>query len=322
MEHFVLSRFWSRVGAFIIDALLLGILGSIMLWLAPSFFHNIGSWGRLLGWPVALVYFGVCNSRLAGGQTFGKRIMRIEVADTYGELISVSTSFKRAFVFTAAYFLVGIPFFRTTSMLFSILQSLFVLFNIGIVLYYIFNRETRQSLHDLAAGTFVVQVMRQEYEPEERYALTKKPLYIWGGTVAVLLLFGGFFYVRNRQVVDYMRELQTQIQAYPQVRKIKEVGFKTTYFITTQKGSVSGSYYEINLETNIPYKAEGWEQQTLPLARQVVQAFLATNFVKRDDELLVISISSVADIGIAKSEKAISESHYIAQWRTFAASQD
>ena len=74
-----ISGFWRRGAALMIDWLILGLpmllLGLLMFrWLA-----GLGQTGRLIGFVVALLYFGLSNSRLSGGQTIGKRLQGIRV---------------------------------------------------------------------------------------------------------------------------------------------------------------------------------------------------------------------------------------------------
>jgi hypothetical protein len=39
-------------------------------------FVELGGWGRAIGFPIAAIYFVILNSRIGGGQTIGKRILK------------------------------------------------------------------------------------------------------------------------------------------------------------------------------------------------------------------------------------------------------
>jgi uncharacterized RDD family membrane protein YckC len=80
----VISGFWRRLLAFIFDGVLLGLVGVILGLLLFDSLARLGGWGRLIGFCHALVYFGVLNSAIGGGQTIGKRIMKIQVVDRTG----------------------------------------------------------------------------------------------------------------------------------------------------------------------------------------------------------------------------------------------
>lgn len=155
----MISGFWRRVGALFIDLMLLGAVG----WaIGTAFFDplaRMGDWAKLIGFVIALAYFGPGNSRLTGGQTAGKRLLGLRVVDGSGQALSVPRALIR-------YVVLGVPFFANGSsfnadLTFSplgYLLSLVVLGGIISILYlYIFNRRTRQSLHDLAVGSYVIR---------------------------------------------------------------------------------------------------------------------------------------------------------------------
>ena len=52
-----ISGFWRRIGALIIDTLILGIAGIVLGLFLESTFVLIGAWGRLVGFSIALIYF-------------------------------------------------------------------------------------------------------------------------------------------------------------------------------------------------------------------------------------------------------------------------
>jgi len=152
------AGFWRRTAAFLVDALLLGIVGMLAGWALFDVFARMGGYGRLLGFIVALAYFGVMNSARFSGQTLGKRLLRVRVVGQDGSLLSLPKSLLR-------YCVLGIPFFLNRAPIdvaalptpFAYGLSLVVLGGIFSILYlYLFNRRGRRSLHDLAAGSCVV----------------------------------------------------------------------------------------------------------------------------------------------------------------------
>jgi uncharacterized RDD family membrane protein YckC len=153
-----IAGFWRRWAAFLLDVLALGIVGWIAgLFLAETFIR-LGAWGRLLGFSVSLVYFGVLNSRLANGQTLGKKLLKIKVVSRSGSPLSVASAFLRFLPIGAPWFLnnAQLPGYILFSAWIYILGIL--VFGVGLsVLYlYLFNRTSRQSLHDLIVGSYVV----------------------------------------------------------------------------------------------------------------------------------------------------------------------
>nr|NJM04524.1 RDD family protein [Desulfobacula sp.] len=119
----------------------------------------MGGWGRAIGFPIAAIYFVILNSRIGGGQTIGKRILKIQVVDKTAELLSLPKS-------TLRYFVIGIPYFLNGAIVpesflypvgFYLLSLLVFGFGISIIYLIVFNRNNRQSLHDIIAGTYVVR---------------------------------------------------------------------------------------------------------------------------------------------------------------------
>lgn len=165
-----ISGFWRRVGAFFVDVIILGIVGIALGFVLEAQFVELGGWGRFVGFFIALVYFGLMNSRISGGQTFGKKVLKLKVVNSDNQSIDVLRSFAR-------YSILGIPFFLNGAYFTSeALTSSWVLYplsfmvlggTLSVIYLYIFNRVTRQSLHDVIMGTFVVNVgvEKQETNP-------------------------------------------------------------------------------------------------------------------------------------------------------------
>jgi uncharacterized RDD family membrane protein YckC len=150
-----IAGFWRRLFAFCLDGLLLGALGACIGLIAYDGLVALGDWGRAVGFIIALIYFGAMDSVLFGGQTLGKRIVGIKVVVSTGLPLSVSASTLRAAIFCVPYFLNGA--FLDAGAITSWL-SVFLVFGVGFSIVYLllFNRRTRQSLHDLAVGAYVV----------------------------------------------------------------------------------------------------------------------------------------------------------------------
>lgn len=161
-----ISGFWRRIGALIIDTLILGIAGIVLGQFLESTFVLIGAWGRLVGFSIALIYFGVMNSSISGGQTIGKKILKLRVVDSNNSPISIGKSILRYFVLAIPFSLNGAQFSNEAMLSFFMYPLSLVIFGglFSILYLYIFNRVTRQSLHDLAVGTFVVNANVEKQE--------------------------------------------------------------------------------------------------------------------------------------------------------------
>lgn len=175
-----ISGFWRRVVAFFVDTLILGVVGLALGLFLESFFVQMGVWGRLVGFSIALIYFGVMNSSIAGGQTIGKRALKIRVVDSENVPIGFGRSIVRYLILATPFSLNGAQFSNEVMFSYLIyLLSLIVFGGIFSILYlYIFNRVTRQSLHDLVVGTYVVNASAEKREVGK----------VWNVHVAVVVI--------------------------------------------------------------------------------------------------------------------------------------
>lgn len=156
----LMCGFWRRIGALLIDSIILGVFGLVLGLFFEETFVEIGGFGRLIGFSVALIYFGLMNSSVASGQTIGKKILKIRVVNSDNKPINLIKSLGR-------YSVIGVPFFLNGAQFKMQEMPLFALYIIGIVVFggmlstvylYVFNRVTRQSLHDLVFSTYVVNI--------------------------------------------------------------------------------------------------------------------------------------------------------------------
>lgn len=148
--------FWRRIIALGIDQLLLVAFGHALglFFFAP--FSHLGAWGRLVGFTVGALYFGPLNSTFGGGKTIGKRLANIKVVGQDGMPISLSRSVLRYSLLFTPLFLNGIEIPVTSRLTFVFFVTLLTGTSVATIYLYCCNRRTRQSLHDLVAGSYVV----------------------------------------------------------------------------------------------------------------------------------------------------------------------
>ncbi|HEY2034531.1 MAG TPA: RDD family protein [Rhizomicrobium sp.] len=157
------AGFWRRIFAALVDAIILGIAG----WAVAIPFYNQlilwGPYGRALGFPVALLYFAILNSSIGGGGTLGKKALGIRVVSRDGKAIGLPRSLWRAVVYLVPMYLNGfdLSFLQLNPFQSTVASALQIFFVFGVLLatiyLYLANWRTRQVMHDLAAGTFVVR---------------------------------------------------------------------------------------------------------------------------------------------------------------------
>lgn len=174
------AGFWRRLIAFAIDGFLLGAVGWLLAWGFYDTLAQLGVLGRVVGFAIALAYFGILNSRIGGGQTLGKRMLGLRAQRLDGTLLSVPQSFAR-------YSVLGIPFFLNNAPLpievlmgpGAYLLALVVFGGMGSIAYlFLFNRETRRSLHDYAVGSWVARTSARGF--------ALPPTRLWRGHVVAV----------------------------------------------------------------------------------------------------------------------------------------
>jgi uncharacterized RDD family membrane protein YckC len=169
-----IAGFWRRFFAWLVDMIIVGIAGQIIGIAFSSFLFSIGPYGHAIGLLVFLAYFGVMNSKIGGGQTLGKRLMKIAVRNKNNESIELWRSIVRTLLLVSPILFSDL----IIAVFFSVLQAIvfqgwvfpadpniigtwliFLLaFGLGGAILYtmIFNSKSRQGFHDLLGGTYVV----------------------------------------------------------------------------------------------------------------------------------------------------------------------
>lgn len=152
-----IAGFWRRLGAFLLDGLIVGIAAFIITIPFFSQLSKLGAYGRILGLIMALPYYAILNSRIGNGQTIGKRILHIQVVDASAVTLPFAKSLIRYLVLAIPYFLYAsaLPVTRTPWILSTALSALGIITAATLYLV-LYNRNTRQGIHDLAASSFVV----------------------------------------------------------------------------------------------------------------------------------------------------------------------
>ena len=229
-QEAVIAGFWRRLFAFIIDMLLLGLFGSLLGTFFFEQFVQLGQAGRLVGFGIAVLYFGLLNSSIGKGQTVGKRLMKIKVIDaTSGHLLALPKAALR-------YLLLGLPFFCNNLVLpvyntWAFLLLGLIVFGMGGLTFYlyVFNRKTRQSLHDLVTHTLVVR--KEPAGKPPAFSLWKGHLVVsclWIVLIVCGVFFGGSMLVKKGPFPD-MISLQEALTENPDVNTA-QVNTGVTYF--------------------------------------------------------------------------------------------
>jgi uncharacterized RDD family membrane protein YckC len=289
-----ISGFWRRIGALFIDTSILGVAGLVLGLFLESFFVQMGGWGRLVGFTIALIYFGVMNSSIAGGQTIGKKALRIRVVDYSNSPISLGKSVIRYFILAIPFSLNGAQFSNEAMLSFLMYPlSLIIYGGLFSILYlYTFNRVTRQSLHDLVVGTYVVNA---NVEKQELGKVWNVHIII----VAVLFLAAAVVPAFTTQLGQSepfkgMLAVQSALSNNPDVA-YATISSGWSIFSSTNEGTSTATYVssQVFLKTDNVNDAE--------LARRLAIIVIANYPEALQKDTIQINLTYGYDIGIASS---------------------
>jgi uncharacterized RDD family membrane protein YckC len=307
-NNLVLSKFWTRIGAMLIDSIILGVFGFILGLIFNTFFISIGEKAKLVGWIISLFYFSVLNSKINKGQTFGKKLMNIQVVDIQGNFISLKTSFLRALILTAPFFLNGLKIKGVSTFSpITIVQGIIIFtVGLGIIVFYIFNKSTRQSIHDIAVKTYVVKEHRERgmnLIPK----VAKVPFYITGGIFLLVLCSSIYNYNSNSDLTELV-SVYEKIQDQDHISNAN-VSMNYSLFDNNENRRctyiVRISINQIPTDTSI---------NNLEL-QKAAKTFIDSNVYKSDNDILSIIVVSGYDIGIASKYQSFNFYKPISEWK-------
>ena len=302
-----IAGFWRRLFAFCLDGLFLGAIGAGIGLVAYDRLVALGDWGHAVGFAIALVYFGVMDSELSGGQTLGKRILGIKVVTANGAPLSVSAATLRATIFCVPYFLNGA--FIDAGVITSWLVT-FLFFGVGVSIAYLllFNRQTRQSLHDLAVAAYVVS-----NKSGDSIDASKSMSAVHFGAVGLILaaaLVLPYFVQRITSSSPFARlmSLQQALQQDPDVRHARAIIGVSKFFGKDQSTTTTHIF---SSDIVLSRRVTDFDSLANRLARIILDHDPST---EKEDEI-VISIHYGYDIGIASAWRSRNFAFSPEQWR-------
>jgi uncharacterized RDD family membrane protein YckC len=156
---YVLSSFWRRAFAIIIDSIVVLIAGTLV----AMFLRGVGSpvGGELVKVLLGAAYFVYFNGR---GDTMGKSLLGIRVVDAAGNPPGMRRAAIR-YVIPGLAAIGGLPLFAPGLLFLDPIDALFAALVIWVALSLLWTYDylqmiwhpQKQTLHDLMAGTYVIR---------------------------------------------------------------------------------------------------------------------------------------------------------------------
>jgi uncharacterized RDD family membrane protein YckC len=301
------SPVWRRFVAYAVDGAILGILGDTVGRVCFDKLAQLGLWGPLAGFCVALVYFASFDSEIGNGQTFGKRWLKVRVIDAKGNTIPFAKSLVRSVIFLVPSFLFGLRLPETrTSWVLSSLIFVVVLWVGCSTLYLItFHQQTRQGLHDLAAGSYVGSA-------DVAGPVGIKPILKaqWVTLLALLVIVSAL-----AGIVSVKLEM---MEPFPRMRHdallIEQMGgiLRAHLSDSLAHDSIGGGAKK-DLDVNITLQSNSINQEAF--ADEVARTILQNDRNSQNYDQLSIRIFYGYDIGIAARWNHQEFAHSPAEWR-------
>jgi uncharacterized RDD family membrane protein YckC len=300
---------WQRGFAFVIDAIILGIPGYLLGFAFADTLVSLGGWGRLIGFGAGVFYFGWFDS--VPGQSPGKRLLKIKVVTSRGTFLSAPMAALRYTVLALPYFLNGAPLNLDAEPAYSPLVAAglsLAVVGLGLAMIYLilFNRRTRQSLHDLAVGAYVVK----------QTSAGVNALPVWKGhyvVVGLLLCAAALFPALLVKAIPEKtaQELHAVQSALQRLEGVQRASFNsgTTTFSSFSTGKSTQSSY-INASVFLGRRREDDEAIAYNSAEVILKEWPEA----MTESTIRINVVYGFDIGIASSWRSRSFAYSPAEW--------
>lgn len=302
------SGFWRRVAALLIDSIILGVVGWTLGSVFADNFIRMAGWERAIGFAVACLYFVPLNSRLGGGRTLGKRALGIRVVGKEGGLLGIGRSFLRSSVLMLPHFINGVPIpYRILSN--PVVAVLFgeALFGLGLSIVYliVFNTRTRQSVHDLVVGSYVVRV---ESETAEKPSTWKGHYVV---VAIILLLTAAAPLVLAPLAKKWLPE--DLMTAYASVEAQPEVAWAQLFTGQTFSWSAGGQRTStaVTMNVRVNRRLTDRDEEANKLVKIVLEKFPAA----ATKDSIAVTVAEGYDLGIASWFFRQTYNYSPAQWR-------
>jgi uncharacterized RDD family membrane protein YckC len=282
-----LGALWRRLLAFAIDAIIVGVAGLTLGYIFFDLFMGLGPAGRLVGYFVGFFYFAIPESSFGNGQSVGKRLLSLQIVNADGMPLSIERSSIRYTLFAIPWFVYGLalPITRTPPLVdFLLGMGVFALGGAGLYLM-LFNRNTRQGVHDVAAGSYVVEARGDgvvQVQPVGRVH------WIMTAVIVILAAAAGIAGPKfATHAFPQMLEDQGQVEQLPGVQSA------SMQRVITDRGGAK----DVSLTVKVRCVVATTDEQAL--ANQVADSIITTDPGVDQYSMLRVVIVRGYDIGIA-----------------------
>ena len=314
-----LAGFWRRIFAFGIDYLIL-VLPLLLagVFVIPDIAVSMGPWGRFIGIGVMTLYFGWGNSFMSHGQTIGKRLLKIVVVDATGKYLSIGKSMARSLLLALMLLIrdwalspLRVPLLQV------VLSGIVGGFGLATVYGLVLNRITRQGIHDLCVGSYVVMSARRTDVSFPSCPLSYKRVMFGLILISLLLVSGSALSPQigaalgliEQEEWDHMMSLIELLRGESDVFSVKVISIEERVIGTPQVTEI----LSIELWSKILCRRDspGCQKQIAETAHLILDEYADLDQFTG----LRITIMNRFDWGLATGKWTYSETYPIDVWR-------
>jgi uncharacterized RDD family membrane protein YckC len=306
--HREVAGFWRRVLAFVIDAFLTAIPCGVFGFVFYQFFMTHRADGILIGFALTLPYFAILGSSVGAGQTLGHRLTDLQVVDQQGNPISLKRSALRYSILLVPTLLSSeiVPAFASRFGINTVVDWLLSVGEFALLYLYVFNRSTRQSLHDVATKTYVVRIVPSgPVEPRRFWP------WHWMILAGISLLVAAF----SSGLINNISESGPFPNLVRVQKTILDSGKVQSASVAVQKNWRNGqTTVGLNVIVIWKDKPQDFEES----AAQIADIVLQTDSQSAQRDFITVIFHDGFTIGFAKYSSNKPVSHSPADWRSEA----
>jgi len=316
----IYSKLLSRFAAYLIDIILLGVFGMILGLLLRSSFAKMGYQGLLVGFSISLAYFGFCNSKIFKGQTVGKKTLNLRVVNSDYSTLSVWKSILRSSIYTIPFFFLNYRIIGWSELSASYVGKSIICLSFLIVLpiHFIMNTPTRQALHDLFLGTYVINTNGYSEVPLGKSRIL--PTTITGIIAVFLISLFVLLNIINKNKNQVVQELVPIKEKIDNLDKVAYSAISRNTSTTRQFGSdeISKSNYlliNIVLKDNLISGASPDDLEKISPVKDAIKIVLSDYKELNNLDYIQVSLMYGFNIGISKSSRYLTSYCSVDEWR-------
>jgi uncharacterized RDD family membrane protein YckC len=299
----VWTGFWRRVGGFLIDGLLLGLVGYGVGSLMFDTLAALEGPTRLIGLAVGLAYFGLLSSGMGGSRTLGMRVTGVKVVALNGRPLGLLSSLWRALILQAPLMLNGMMLDLKDPLWVTIygVAAATLVFGVGLaqIILLLFNRPSRRLVHDLLSGAVVVRAEVVQPPAVKSRGAIVATLAMVGLTAVAVQLSGHFVPKGLRTTIDSLTAPQDAVAALPDVLNAGVQDNTNTFF-------GSGGARETTRTLIVTAKMRVWPKDQAAAVDQIGRTATSAYRLAPGQKVRVV-LTYGYDIGIASGSRSYSD---------------